>query len=40
MRHVRTASLLAVVPAAVLLAVPTPAQANEELLTMQGNPAE
>lgn len=40
MRHLRTASLLAVVPAAVLLAAPTPAQANEELLVMQGNPAE
>ncbi len=40
MRHLRTASLLAVVPAAVLLAAPAPAQANEELLTMQGNPAE
>lgn len=40
MIHLRTASLLAVVPAAVLLAAPTPAQANEELLVMQGNPAE
>ena len=40
MRHVRTASLLVAVPAAVLLAAPNPVQANEELLTMQGNPAE
>ncbi|MCZ6495166.1 MAG: methanol/ethanol family PQQ-dependent dehydrogenase [Alphaproteobacteria bacterium] len=40
MRHVRTASLLVAVPAAVLLAAPNPVQANEELLVMQGNPAE
>jgi len=40
MRHVRTASLLAVMFAAVLLAAPNPAQANEELLMMQSNPAE
>ncbi|MFQ5764324.1 MAG: methanol/ethanol family PQQ-dependent dehydrogenase [Rhodospirillales bacterium] len=39
MKHVRTASLLAAVLAAVFLAAPTPAQANEELLVMQGNPA-
>lgn len=40
MRHVRAASLLVAVPAAVLLAAPNPVQANEELLVMQGNPAE
>ncbi len=40
MRHIRTASLLAAVPAAVLLAAPNPAQANEELLVRQNNPAE
>jgi len=40
MRHVRTASLLVAVPAAVLLAAPNPVKANEELLVMQGNPAE
>ncbi|MEE8213285.1 MAG: PQQ-dependent dehydrogenase, methanol/ethanol family, partial [Alphaproteobacteria bacterium] len=40
MRNVRTVSLLAAVLAAVLLAAPNPAQANEELLVMQGNPAE
>ena len=40
MRQLRTASLLVAVPAAVLLAAPNPVQANEELLVMQGNPAE
>ncbi len=40
MRHVRKVSLLAAVPVAVLVAAPNPAQANEELLVRQNNPAE